>query len=122
MVFPVASNGHWFCVSIDIDERRITQYDSYNVSLRRSFVYSLCRWLSDKSARDNGESNRIATDQWELCVDYVPEQTNTFDCGPITACVCRSLALGLPFDFKEEDMPYKRCEIALSMLRYTCRH
>eukprot|EP01138_Halocafeteria_seosinensis_P013861 gb/GECG01014154.1/.p1 GENE.gb/GECG01014154.1/~~gb/GECG01014154.1/.p1 ORF type:complete len:287 (+),score=11.16 gb/GECG01014154.1/:1-861(+) len=119
IVIPAVKNKHWFCVSIEIDDRRLIQYDSYNVSLRRTFLRSLCHWLSNKSARDHGEKNRIPEDQWDLSVGYVPQQTNSFDCGPFTACVCRSLALGLPFDFKEQDMPYKRCEIALAMLRYT---
>eukprot|EP01138_Halocafeteria_seosinensis_P015890 gb/GECG01016216.1/.p1 GENE.gb/GECG01016216.1/~~gb/GECG01016216.1/.p1 ORF type:complete len:164 (+),score=16.39 gb/GECG01016216.1/:1-492(+) len=53
----------------------------------------------------------------EVGAGVCPTQRNHIDCGPLVACVMRSLAWDLPFDFSQETIDVERANIALQLIK-----
>eukprot|EP01138_Halocafeteria_seosinensis_P012988 gb/GECG01013266.1/.p1 GENE.gb/GECG01013266.1/~~gb/GECG01013266.1/.p1 ORF type:complete len:524 (+),score=72.65 gb/GECG01013266.1/:1-1572(+) len=122
VVVPInLGSVHWICACIFLKDKEIVSYDSMGRSTRYPELQVLRRWVSDETADKKGESNRWDTSSWTLRAadpEVVPQQHNGCDCGVFMYCICRSLALGQPFDFSQKDMAYERRNLVLQLVRH----
>jgi Ulp1 family protease len=122
VVVPInLGSVHWICACIFLKDKEIVSYDSMARSTRYPELKCLQQWVSDETADKKGENNRWDTSSWTLRAanaEDVPQQHNGCDCGIFMYCICRSLALGQPFDFTQKDMAFERRNLALQLVRH----
>jgi len=120
LIMPINhDNCHWSVVVINMKLKKMFALDSLSftvVSKKRAYFNHLLHFLEDalgdlKIAFARSEWRWEAYDGGEI-----PCQSNNFDCGLFTIRYMKNIALGLPLNFKQEDMTWFRFNLALRML------
>ena len=122
--------NHWTLAVINVRDKRFEFYDSlgndsesgHRIALKEATeVLGFFRqYLTDEQQI---HSPKIPLDLTEW-VDYIPSardgtmprQRNTIDCGIFVMKVAERLALDLPLDFSQADIPYLRRRMALELV------
>jgi Ulp1 family protease len=83
-------NYHWVGVVISMSEKRISYYDSLLSSRAKGMDY--LRIVREWVVNEHGQKKlQIEENKWELVIETVPEQKNSYDCGifMLTFFFCR---------------------------------
>ncbi|XP_028285377.1 sentrin-specific protease 3b [Parambassis ranga] len=105
LLIPIHLEVHWSLVSVDIPRRAITYFDSQR-TLNRRCPKHIFKYL---------QAEAIKKDQQDFLTGWkgffkmnVGRQNNDSDCGAFVLQYCKCLALGQPFSFGQQDMPWLR--------------
>ena len=128
ILVPVYTPSHWSCIGIDLEEKRISYFDSLrrenqvwlfsylfckfsNKQCLQEFLTSLLSYL-DTEYKIKKDSDLNLRD-WTLTHPKdIPVQSNSSDCGifaiKYAQYFARGRSRGDQMNFKQEDMPYYR--------------
>jgi sentrin-specific protease 1 len=121
-IVPVnAGASHWFCAVVNLRDRRIECFDSFNAD-HTDVMGALRRYVMDEIAdKPEHRPPPVAVDTWPLVTMPVPAQENGNDCGvfccQIVSCIARDHAL----TFTQADMRLFRRSMALELLNARLR-
>lgn len=105
LLIPIHLEVHWSLVSVDIPRRAITYFDSQR-TLNRRCPKHIAKYLQAEAAK---KDRRDFLTGWKGYFKMnVGRQNNDSDCGAFVLQYCKTLALGHPFSFGQQDMPKLR--------------
>ena len=105
IIIPIHTPGHWSCVGIDMEKKRIIYFDSKGWK-NQACLEMLRNYLAEEhQVRKNCALN---LSDWTLThAEDIPKQIND-DCGIFTIKFAQYFARGSQMTFKEENMRYYR--------------
>nr|XP_023837958.1 sentrin-specific protease 3 isoform X1 [Salvelinus alpinus] len=105
LLIPIHLEVHWSLVSVDIPRRAITYFDSQR-TLNRRCPKHIAKYLQAEAVK---KDQRDFLTGWKGYFKMnVGRQNNDSDCGAFVLQYCKTLALGQPFSFGQQDMPKLR--------------
>ncbi|XP_062305003.1 sentrin-specific protease 3b [Osmerus eperlanus] len=105
LLIPIHLEVHWSLVSVDIPKRAITYFDSQR-TLNRRCPKHISKYLQAEAVK---KDQRGFLTGWKGYFKMnVGRQNNDSDCGAFVLQYCKTLALGQPFSFGQQDMPKLR--------------
>ncbi|KAL0970029.1 hypothetical protein UPYG_G00236150 [Umbra pygmaea] len=105
LLIPIHLEVHWSLVSVDIPRRAITYFDSQR-TLNRRCPKHIAKYLQAEAIK---KDQRDFLEGWKGFFKMnVGRQNNDSDCGAFVLQYCKTLALGQPFSFGQQDMPKLR--------------
>ncbi|XP_041738632.1 sentrin-specific protease 3 [Coregonus clupeaformis] len=105
LLIPIHLEVHWSLVSVDIPRRAITYFDSQR-TLNRRCPKHIAKYLQAEAVK---KEQRDFLPGWKGYFKMnVGRQNNDSDCGAFVLQYCKTLALGQPFSFGQQDMPKLR--------------
>jgi hypothetical protein len=123
--FPThnGAQDHWAWACIFPKRKRIEYYDSFNRS-GQQYCKALLRFLVDDANDKHDHPDRkgspvhdFDSKDWVFANVDMPQQGNGHDCGVFTCVGALHLSRNMPMDsFSQDDMPFFRKSIALSLL------
>ncbi|CAO3566221.1 unnamed protein product [Mortierella alpina] len=116
VLIPIHCSGnHWTTAVIDMRNKRIEYYDSLLGNNPKCFL--ILRGYLEQECQDKLKKP-FDFQGWENdCPKDIPRQRNGFDCGVFTCTFLECKSRGLDqFDFSQQNMPYLRKRIILSIL------
>lgn len=117
LLFPVnVDKVHWTLAVINLKLRRFEYYDSLG-GTNQTALSNLRLWLNEESKAKREVELELS--DWEDFYPQgdVPQQSNRCDCGVFTLQFADCIALSLPFDFQQADMPNLRFLVMLQLLK-----
>ncbi|XP_078792820.1 sentrin-specific protease 3b isoform X2 [Oryzias latipes] len=101
LLIPIHLEVHWSLVSVDIQHRAITYFDSQR-TLNRRCPKHIFKYLQAEAVKKNQQDFLSG---WKGFFKMnVGRQNNDSDCGAFVLQYCKCLALGQPFSFGQQDM------------------
>ncbi|XP_024143311.1 sentrin-specific protease 3b isoform X1 [Oryzias melastigma] len=101
LLIPIHLEVHWSLVSVDIQRRAITYFDSQR-TLNRRCPKHIFKYLQAEAVKKNQQDFLSG---WKGFFKMnVGRQNNDSDCGAFVLQYCKCLALGQPFSFGQQDM------------------
>jgi len=118
IVVPVHLVNHWVLAVVNLAERRFEYYDSLDRP-QGAVLRNLARWLADES-KDKRKGAKVVDkcSEWPMLdtPEAVPKQANVVDCGVFAMRYAGTVALGLPANFTQSDIPVIRRRLVLKIL------
>jgi hypothetical protein len=112
-------NFHWFMIVVDVKEKRIQCYDSFD-ALRMSYLETLLKGLQRVFPKADWNGWTL----WEVQIYnstgalVTPRQSNLYDCGVLTCMTAEFTACGLPLLFSQGCAENFRKKITLDLLTF----
>lgn len=105
LLIPIHLEVHWSLCSVDIPRRAITYFDSQR-TLNRRCPKHIAKYLYGEAVK---KDQKEFLNGWKAYFKMnVGRQNNDSDCGAFVLQYCKTLALGQPFSFGQQDMPKLR--------------
>ena len=102
---PVNENCHWVLIVVHPGTRIIKEFNSLD---RNSSVHAhQIKQFLDRE---------VSGETWEVQCASSPQQSNSYDCGAFLLTSARCIALGLPVNFNQSDIPNMRKRIVAEII------
>lgn len=114
IIIPIHLGNHWTLGVVNFDKKRFEYYDSFQAS-STPFFEVMRRYLKEEFI-DKKKTGELDLSDWTDSIPTeIPHQTNGWDCGIFACKYADYCSRGVPFDFRQIDMPILRQRIVLEM-------
>lgn len=125
VIFPVhVGDMHWCLGVLNLKLKRIEYYDSlggFSVNFFDHMKEYLIKEHADKMGTEyvlkDWDTYQPGSDPNAPSGDRIPLQKNGSDCGVFACMFAHYVSRGIPFDFRQDDMPHLRKRMLADMLR-----
>ena len=111
--------GHWLLLAVLLEAKRVEYYNSIrSPDQAQEYMHVIWKYLLDVWKAETGSSMSVEEmEKWKFCaIASCPQQDNGFDCGVFVCAFSLCLTHGVHENtFTQEDMPFFREHIALSI-------
>ena len=102
---PVNQNCHWVLIVVHPGTQIIKEFNSLDAT-SSVYAHQIKQFLD----------REVSEEMWEVQCAFSPQQSNNYDCSAFLLTSARCIALGLPVNFNQSDIPNMQKRIVAELI------